>query len=89
VKITEVETFLVGNTPPYHGGRFWLFVKLITDEGVEGIGEWNTGNIGREDSQIRVIEDLAQNFVIGEDPLGSNGSGSVSTRLIMTSGIPG
>lgn len=68
MKITEVETFLVGNTPPYHGGRFWLFVKLITDEGVEGIGEWSTGNIGREDSQIRVIEDLAQNFVIGEDP---------------------
>jgi galactonate dehydratase len=68
VKITDVETFLVGNTPPYHGGRFWLFVKLMTDEGVEGIGEWSTGNIGREDSQIRVIEDLAHNFVIGADP---------------------
>jgi galactonate dehydratase len=68
VKITEVETFLVGNTPPYHGGRLWLFVKLMTDEGVEGLGEWSTGNIGREDSQIRVIEDLAHNFVIGADP---------------------
>jgi 2-dehydro-3-deoxyphosphogalactonate aldolase len=68
VKITEVKTFLVGNIPPYQGGRFWLFVKLITDEGLEGIGEWSTGNIGREASQIRVIEDLGNKFVIGADP---------------------
>lgn len=68
MKIVDVQCFLVGNIPPYHGGRCWLFVKLITDEGLEGIGEWSTGNIGRADSQIRLIEDLGKRFVIGADP---------------------
>jgi 2-dehydro-3-deoxyphosphogalactonate aldolase len=43
-------------------------VKLVTDEGYEGIGEWSTGQIGREDSQIQLIEDLGKRFVIGSDP---------------------
>ncbi|MHA2394752.1 MAG: hypothetical protein ACXAEX_22715 [Promethearchaeota archaeon] len=43
-------------------------MKLVTDEGIEGIGEWSTGQVGREDSQIQLIEDLGKRFVIGADP---------------------
>ena len=68
MKIVDVQTFLVENIPPYQGGRRWLFVKLITDEGIEGIGEWSTGQVGREKSSIEVIKDLATQFVIGADP---------------------
>ncbi len=68
MKIVDVQTILVGNVPPYHGGRRWLFVKLVTDEGIEGLGEWSTGQVGREASQIKLIEDLAEKFVIGADP---------------------
>ena len=68
MKITDVRTFLVGNVPPYHGGRCWLFVKLLTDEGIEGIGEWSTAHVGREDAQVAQIETLAQQFVIGANP---------------------
>ena len=68
MKIVDVQTFLVENVPPYQGGRRWLFVKLITDEGIEGIGEWSTGQVGREKSSIEVIKDLATQFVVGADP---------------------
>jgi 2-dehydro-3-deoxyphosphogalactonate aldolase len=68
MKIIDVKSFLVGNVPPYRGGRCWLFVKLITDDGLEGIGEWSTGQGGREESQMRLIENLGKRFVIGTDP---------------------
>ncbi len=39
MKITDVKTFVVGNPPPHFGGNFFVFVKLTTDTGIEGIGE--------------------------------------------------
>ncbi|MBL7200242.1 MAG: mandelate racemase/muconate lactonizing enzyme family protein [Anaerolineae bacterium] len=68
MKIVDVRTFLVRNVPPYHGGRCWLFVKLVTDEGIEGIGEWSTAHLGREGAQVELIKALAEQFVIGADP---------------------
>ena len=34
IKITDIQTFLVGA-----GGRNWVFVKVLTDQGIHGIGE--------------------------------------------------
>jgi galactonate dehydratase len=68
MKVADVQTFLVGNVPPYRGGRCWLFVKLVTDDGIEGTGEWSTAHVGREAAQVKLIEALAQRFVIGADP---------------------
>ncbi|MCZ6680523.1 MAG: mandelate racemase/muconate lactonizing enzyme family protein [Candidatus Poribacteria bacterium] len=68
MKIVEMQTFVVGNIPPYRGGRRWLFIKLVTDEGIEGIGEWSTGQVGREASNIQLIQHLVDQFVIGTDP---------------------
>ena len=68
MKIVDVQTLLVANVAPYQGGRRWLFVKLVTDEGIEGLGEWSTGQVGREASQIKLIKDLSEKFVIGADP---------------------
>ena len=68
MKITGIRTFVVANVPPYHGGRRWLFVKLITDQGIEGIGEWSTAHVGREKAQVALIETLAEQFVIGANP---------------------
>ena len=39
MKITDVKTFVVGNPPPHFGGNFFVFVKLTTSTGIEGIGE--------------------------------------------------
>jgi 2-dehydro-3-deoxyphosphogalactonate aldolase len=39
MKLTDIKTFVVGNPPPHYGGRYFVFVKLITDGNVAGVGE--------------------------------------------------
>ena len=39
MKVTALDTFIVGNPPPHEGGRYFVFVKLATDNGITGIGE--------------------------------------------------
>jgi galactonate dehydratase len=39
LKLADIRTFVVGNPPPHYGGRYFVFVKLITDSRVEGVGE--------------------------------------------------
>ena len=67
MKIVRVKTFLVGNPPPHRGGRNWVFLKLVTDEGLEGVGECNMAQ-GREHSLVQLIEDLSEPYVIGMNP---------------------
>ena len=42
MRISEIETFLVGN--PW---KNWLFVKVTTDEGIHGIGEGSLGHLSK------------------------------------------
>ena len=39
MKLTDVKTYVVKTDPPNWGGNLWFFVKLETDEGIEGWGE--------------------------------------------------
>ena len=39
MKVESVKTFVVGNPPPHFGGRYFVFLKLVTDDGIEGVGE--------------------------------------------------
>ena len=39
MKITDLRTWVVGNPPPAFGGRYFVFLKLVTDDGIEGVGE--------------------------------------------------
>jgi len=61
VKITQVQTFIVGN--PW---KNWLFVKVHTDEGLSGLGEATSG-LSTKPNEAAVHE--LSRFVIGEDPL--------------------
>ena len=66
MKILDVKTFVVGN-PSRGGGRNWVFLKLITEEGIEGIGECNM-SASREHGLVQLIKDLSEPFVIGTNP---------------------
>ncbi len=68
MKITGLETILVENIAPYRGGRYWLFIQLQTDEGITGLGERPTGNALQLNSQISLIRELCEQFLIGESP---------------------
>lgn len=68
MKVTGVETILIRNIEPYRGGQYWLFIQLQTDEGITGLGERPTGHARNLDSQISLIRELCEQFVIGSSP---------------------
>ena len=67
MKITDVKTFVVGNPPPHFGGRYFVFLKLVTDGGIEGVGEVYSVPFHPR-VVARMIEDLCERRVIGADP---------------------
>jgi galactonate dehydratase len=67
VKLTDVQTFVVGNPPPHFGGRYFVFVKLTTDGNVSGIGEAYC--VPFEPHLVaRMIEDVFDRYARGQDP---------------------
>ena len=67
MKIIERKTYVVGNPPPHFGGLYWVFLKLTTDNGVEGFGEaYSVPFHPRVVTQM--IEDVCDRHVIGSDP---------------------
>lgn len=68
MKVTGIETLLLDNVPNYRGGRKFLFIKLLTDEGIVGLGERVTGGITDLAAQIALLKHLAEQFVIGQNP---------------------
>ncbi len=67
MKIASVKTFVVGNPPPHFGGRYFIFLKLTTACGVEGVGEVYAATFGPH-VVARMVEDLCERHVIGADP---------------------
>jgi galactonate dehydratase len=67
VKLSDIRTFVVGNPPPHNGGRYFIFAKLATADGIEGIGE--AYGVPFEPHQVaRLIEDVFGRYLEGEDP---------------------
>ncbi len=67
MKITEVETFVVGNPPPSFGGRCFTFVKLKTNDGITGYGEAYAGSF-HPDVVAAMLTDVADRHLSGESP---------------------
>jgi galactonate dehydratase len=67
MKIATLKTFVVGNPPPLHGGRYFIFLKLVTDNGIEGIGEVYAATFSPK-VVVAMIEDLFEHHVLGMDP---------------------
>ena len=54
MKLADFTCFVVGTPPPGHGGRYFIFVKLVTDNGLIGYGEIYAGHIAPH-----IIADIA------------------------------
>ncbi|MDP7598611.1 MAG: mandelate racemase/muconate lactonizing enzyme family protein [Acidimicrobiales bacterium] len=67
MKVVDVETFVVGNPPPHHGGRYFIFVTLTTDGDVKGVGEAYVATVAPH-IVAEMIEDVAQRHLVGETP---------------------
>jgi galactonate dehydratase len=67
MKISDFEVFVVGTPPPHFGGRYWIFVKLVTDGGVVGIGEVYSLPFHPRAVEA-MIADVCERLVVGADP---------------------
>ncbi|MCH7626470.1 MAG: mandelate racemase/muconate lactonizing enzyme family protein [Chloroflexi bacterium] len=67
MKITDLKTYVVANPPPHHGGPYFIFLKLTTDDGIEGFGEVY-GVPFSPDKVTQLIEDIVERYVVGWNP---------------------
>ncbi len=67
MRVREIKTYVVGNPPPHRGGRNWVFLKLLTDEGIAGFGEAYAVPVDPR-AAARLIEDVGERLVVGADP---------------------
>ena len=65
--IKEFETFVVANPPPRFGGRYFIFLKLVTDTGIVGYGEVYCATFSAHTVEA-MLKDTAERFIIGHDP---------------------
>ena len=67
MKIKDLKTFIVGNPSPHFGGRYFIFLKLITDDGIEGVGEVYCATFAPH-VIVKMIEDVFDRHVERTDP---------------------
>ena len=67
MKLTGIQTFVVGNPPPHFGGRYFVFVKLTTACGISGVGEAYCVPIEPQ-LVAKMIEDVFARYAEGRDP---------------------
>ena len=67
MKIKKIKTFIVGNPPPHFGGRYWIFIKLITDKNIIGYGE--IYSIPFHPNVVsKMVDDVFDRYVKDKDP---------------------
>src|SRR5439155_1033587 len=67
MKIEKVKTYVVANPSPIRGGPYWVFVKLLTDDGLAGFGEAFWVPLDPR-MTARLIEDVGERLVVGANP---------------------
>jgi 2-dehydro-3-deoxyphosphogalactonate aldolase len=67
MKLDSAKVFIVGNPPPGFGGRYFVFVKLGTACGIEGVGEAYAATFGPK-VIAAMIEDVFARRFMGRDP---------------------
>ena len=67
MKLTDIQTFVVGNPPPGNGGRYFVFVKLTTNGNVHGVGEAYCVPFDPH-LVAQMLTDVFRRYFLGEDP---------------------
>lgn len=67
MKLDKLETFVVGNPPPRHGGRYFIFLRLTTSCGISGVGEIYNATFG-PDLCAAMAHDVFERQFEGQDP---------------------
>ena len=84
MRLADLRTFVVGNPPPFFGGRYFVFLTLTTDDGVKGVGEVYAATF-HPTALVEMITDVFDRHVDGADPF----SIEALTRRIAARGYSG
>lgn len=67
MRLDKIETFVVANPPPRHGGRYFIFLRLTTACGVTGVGEIYNATFSPH-LCAAMAEDAFERHFAGSDP---------------------
>ncbi len=67
MKLLDLDIIVTSPPAPGWGGRYWILVKLTTDDGITGWGECYASSIGPE-AMKPVIRDVFERHMLGENP---------------------
>ena len=67
MKLQDLGIIVTSPPAPGWGGRYWILVKLTTDDGITGWGECYASTIGPE-AMKPVIRDVFERHMMGESP---------------------
>ena len=67
MKLRDLEIFVVAPPAPGWGGRYWIFTKVTTDNGIVGYGECYASTVGPK-AMRAVIEDVFERHMMGTSP---------------------
>jgi galactonate dehydratase len=65
MKLKDLEIFVVAPPAPGWGGRYWIFPKITTEDGIVGYGECYASTVGPK-AMIAVIEDVFERHMQGQ-----------------------
>ncbi|MDF0599165.1 mandelate racemase/muconate lactonizing enzyme family protein [Psychromarinibacter sp. C21-152] len=67
MRLKDLDIVVTAPPPPGWGGRYWIFVKLTTDDGITGWGECYAATVG-PDAMRAVITEVFERHMAGESP---------------------
>lgn len=67
MKLQKLDTYVVGNPPPHFGGQYFIFVRLTTDDGIEGFGEVYTATFSPAVVEA-MINDVFEHHFLDAEP---------------------
>ena len=67
MKLSDLDIIVTAPPAPGWGGRYWILVKLTTDNGITGWGECYASSVGPE-AMRAVISDVFARYFEGENP---------------------
>ncbi|MGS4918181.1 MULTISPECIES: mandelate racemase/muconate lactonizing enzyme family protein [Mameliella] len=67
MKLQDLDVIVTAPPAPGWGGRYWILVKLTTDDGITGWGECYASSVGPETMRA-VIQDVFARYFQGENP---------------------
>ncbi len=71
MKLTNVKPYVIKTDPPNLGGYLWFFLKLETDEGIEGWGETALLRTlhGLEEGYEKTVKGVFEYYLKGKNPI--------------------